>query len=345
MQHPRKGLLRKQYVLRMLRTLALLALGVSGTMAGAIRGAGDGYGDDVAADGAVGADGAADEGYGDEAAPADQVLEEEQDTTETETDLEAAKKGEKNWAKPNMKPRGFFQERAGVSADGINQTVLDTTFVPTMIPQDGFKISSMPPKADNHTELPPFQPPTVGHGELRVLRQKEDHAEDAEVEGDIHMKEEELQATQKEGACAMMENALTLARGAREEEAAMKVPASDQKALVDIVKMICPVLKYKYSFVMRCKKCADMVARLEKFYDPKFDTKVFPGLEHPEACDQSKWSTKNFALQAALTSPNLFFGIDFCISEADAEEADDTNDLTEEDGGEDNDLQEDAAVE
>ena len=326
----------------------LLALGVSGTLAGTIRGADDSLGVDVTADGA---DGAADDGYGDnDAAPADEVLEEDQDTSDT--DLEAAKKGERDWAKPNMKPRGFFQERAGMSSDGINQTVLDTTFVPTMIPQDGFKISSMPPKEDNHTELPPFQPPTVGHGELRELRQKEDRAEDAEVEGDIHMKEEELERMQNEGACAEMENALTLARGAREEEAAMKVQDTDRKALVDVVKMVCPVLKYKYSFVMRCKKCSDMVTRLEKFYDPKFDTKVFPGLEHPEACDQSKWSTKNFALQAALTSPNLFFGIDFCGSgavdaeDADtAEEADNTIDLVEENGSGDQELQENADVE
>ena len=148
-----------------------------------------------------------------------------------------------------------------------------------MIPQDGFKISSMPPKEQNHTELPPFQPPMVGHGELRTLRKKEDHAEEAEVEGDIHLKEEQLQNTQAEGACAMMENALALARAAREEEAAMKVP--EGKALVDLVKFLCPVLKYKYSFVMRCKTCSEMVARLEKFYAPEFDTKVFPGLEHP----------------------------------------------------------------
>merc|ERR1719240_1544028 len=101
-----------------------------------------------------------------------------------------------------------------------------------------------------------------------------------------------------------MENALALARAAREEEAAMKEPVPpEKKALVDIVKLVCPALKYKYSFVMRCKTCTEMVARLEKFYDPQFDTKVFPGLEHPEACDQSKWPTKNFALQAALSSP------------------------------------------
>ena len=69
-----------------------------------------------------------------------------------------------------------------------------------------------------------------------------------------------------------MTNALELTRAARAEEEAAK---GEGKALVDIVKMVCPSLKFHYSFVMRCKQCEKMVARLEKFYVPEFDTKVF----------------------------------------------------------------------
>ena len=327
----------------MLRTVAIMALGVSGVMAGAIRGQVEPSEVEESAAAAAAADG----GDGsDDAAPAEEVLgsgEEQLDASEedgygeSDTDIAAAKKGERNWAKPNMEPLGYFKKRAGLTSDGLNQTVLETTYVPTMIPQDGFKISSakLPKDGVNKTEVAKFQPPMVGHGELRALRQKEDHAEDAEVEGDINKKENELRRSQSEGACAMMENALSLARAARDEEAAME--NSEGKVLVDIVKMVCPALKYRYSYVMRCKKCSDMVSRLEKFYDRQFDTKTFPGLSHPDKCDHEKWPLKNFALEAALSSPNLFFGVDFCAraedEEMDTEEA--SEDVADSAGGED----------
>ena len=40
--------------------------------------------------------------------------------------------------------------------------------------------------------------------------------------------------------------------------------------------------------------------------------KVFPGKKHPDRCDKEKWGTKNFVLEAAMSSPNIFFGVDFC---------------------------------
>ena len=239
----------------------------------------DGYGEG----GDAGED--SDDGYGDEAADGGEAADGD------ELDDKFAEQGEKDWHVPSMKPLGYFKKVAGIDG-GMNQTVLDTTFKPTMIPHDGFKIRAAKPLEKNETDkVPPFTPPTVGHGELTKLRAKEDEAEDAEVEGDLMMKTEELQAVQAESACAMMTQALALAKAAREEEEAT---AGEGKVLVDLVNMVCPVLKFHYSFVMRCKVCSEMAARLEKFYAPEFDSKTFPGLEHPDKCDQSKWPTKNF---------------------------------------------------
>ena len=58
---------------------------------------------------------------------------------------------------------------------------------------------------------------------------------------------------------------------------------------------------------------------MEMFYGD-FDMKVFPGKKHPDRCDKEKWGTKNFVLEAALSSPNIFFGVDFC-EKTPAEEA------------------------
>lgn len=237
----------------------------------------DGYGDAEAEAGE-----GEDDGYGDDAAA---------DGAGEDLDDKFAEQGEKDWHVPSMKPLGYFKKVAGIDG-GMNQTVLDTTFKPTMIPLDGFKIRAAKPLEKNETDkVPPFTPPTVGHGELTKLRAKEDEAEDAEVEGDLMMKTEELQAVQAEGACGMMTQALALAKAAREEEEAS---GGEGKVLVDMVNMVCPVLKFHYSFVMRCKVCSEMAARLQKFYAPEFDSKTFPGLEHPDKCDQSKWPTKNF---------------------------------------------------
>jgi hypothetical protein len=249
----------------------------------------DGYGADDDADAgdeSEADDGSdADDGYGAENGDASK----EENTENFEGKF--AQKGEKNWHVPNMKPLGFFRGQAGLNADGINKTILETTFKPTMIPTDGFGIRAAKPMEKNDTGLSPFVPKTVPHGELKEIRAQEDAAEDSEVEGDIKMKSDELKNTQVTGACALMTNALELARAARTEEEAAK---GEGKALVDIIKMVCPSLKFHFSFVMRCKVCAKMMARLEKFYAPGFDTKVFPGLAHPEKCDKGKWPSKNF---------------------------------------------------
>mgnify|MGYP007117463939 CR=1 FL=1 len=34
----------------------------------------------------------------------------------------------------------------------------------------------------------------------------------------------------------------------------------------------------------------------ESFYAPAFDTKVFPGLAHPDKCDKEKWPMKNYGV-------------------------------------------------
>jgi len=210
----------------------------------------------------------------------------------TQFEFKFAKKGEKHWHVPAMKEIGYFKGQAGMTKDGINKTLLENTFAPTMIPTDGFAIRAATPlEKVNDTKLSPFVPKTVTHGELVKMRLSEDVAENSEVEGELKKKEAALSQQQTQGACALMDAALLMARAARAEEEAAK---GEGQALVDIVKTICPALKYQYSFIMRCKKCATMSERLAKFYEPGFDTKVFPGLEHPNKCDTEKWPTKNF---------------------------------------------------
>ena len=160
-----------------------------------------------------------------------------------------------------------------------------------MIPTDGFAIRAAKPLEKNETAVSPYKPKTVPHGELANEKKMAEDAENSEVEKDIKSKEAEITNQQRSGACGLMNNALALARAVRSEEEAAK---GDGHALVNIVKTICPALKYQYSYIMRCKKCDKMEARLEKFYEKGFDTKVFPGLAHPDKCDKGNWPTKNF---------------------------------------------------
>jgi len=260
-----------------------------------------GYGEEESKEGSDDTE-SGDSGYGD----AEEVMEEKEKEDGAATgaafDEKFAGKGEKHWVVPNMKPNGFFKGEAGLTPDGRNKTILENTFKPTMIPTDGFAIRASEPLEKNVTTTDlatGVVPKTVQHGELKKMRASEDIAEDEEVEGELKMKEDALVQSQSAGACGLMENALQMARAARSEEEAAKVEGS--QALVDVVKMICPALKYQYSFIMRCKQCEKMISRIESFYAPAFDTKVFPGLAHPDKCDKEKWPMKNYGVL-------LFFG-------------------------------------
>ena len=107
-----------------------------------------------------------------------------------------------------------------------------------------------------------------------------------------------------------METYLKLARKIRKEEELAK-DGKTRQGLVKFVNLVCPVLKSSYSFILRCTSCERMAKRIEMFYGD-YDMKVFPGKKHPDRCDKEKWGTKNFVLEAAMSSPNIFFGVDFC---------------------------------
>lgn len=226
--------------------------------------------------------------------------------------------GEKNWVVPNMKPLGFFKKAAGIEP---NMTKYENTFPPTMIPRGGFALRSKKPETPKHEDLPQFKPPTVSHGQLQEIKAAEKQEEEAELRGTDVRDANELQESQARAACSFMGNTMDLARRIRAEEEAAKDGATNQ-GLVKLVNMVCPLLKFEYSYLMRCKDCAKMAARIAKLYDPSFDQKMFPGLQDPNRCDKDKWAIRNFAIEAALHSSNLFFGVDFC-DEASETETDD----------------------
>lgn len=226
------------------------------------------------------------------------------------------KAGEKSWVVPHMKPLGYFKKAAGIEP---NMTKYENTFEPTMIPRGGFALRAKKPEEPKEDEIPQYQPPTVTHGKLQELKEQERREEEAEIRGTDVMDGEQLKASQVGPACQLMEQTLAMGRHVRAEEAAAKDGATRQ-GLVQLIKLMCPVLKYEYSFLMRCKSCEKMAARIAKLYDPKFDHKMFPGLQHPDRCDKDKWAIRNFAIEAAMTDPNLFFGVDFCNQDAAVEE-------------------------
>lgn len=219
------------------------------------------------------------------------------------------------WGKPNMVPTGYFKNAAGETVLVNNKPTANASDVPTykpfMIPIDGFK-----KRAEGLPKPSGLYKPEkmVEHGKLREMKLKEEAEDnvDDEDEAELREKAAKVRSEQQGPACGDMEKYLELARAVRKEEE-LAGDGKTRKGLVNLVKMVCPVLKSEYGFVMRCTSCERMMKRLELFYGD-YEQKAFPGKKHPSRCDQSKWPLKNFVLEAALSSPNVFFGVDFCES-------------------------------
>lgn len=243
------------------------------------------------------------------------------ETTELADGKEAEENTKKNianahlsgWVKPAMVDQGHFKKAAGIDESVIlNNKKVNSSQVPKvkpmMIPHGGFKIRAMGLPKPSGLYKPERM---VSHGELAKMA-AEDSAdpEKAEALKEAREKAAKLRTKQQGPACADMDTYLKLARKVRKEEELAK-DGKTRKSLVKFVNLVCPVLKSSYSFIMRCSSCEKMAKRIEMFYGD-FDMKVFPGKKHPDRCDKDKWGTKNFVLEAALSSPNIFFGVDFC---------------------------------
>ena len=220
----------------------------------------------------------------------------------------------KGWGKPAMVEAGHFKEVATkvlVNGKLVQNASQIPTEVPMMIPHGGFKVRAAGfPKPSGM-----YKPEKmVAHGELRAIKKMEDEEGDEEAEDARREKAAAVRTDQEAPACADMDNYLELAKKVRVEEELAK-DGKERKGLVGLVKLVCPLLKSAYGFIFRCTSCERMAKRIESFYGD-YDMKVFPGKKHPSRCDKSKWPTKNFVLEAALSSPNIFFGVDFCAKTA-----------------------------
>lgn len=218
------------------------------------------------------------------------------------------------WVKPAMVAVGHFKKSAGVAEAVVlnNKVTTNASAVPKvkpmMIPHGGFKIRAQGLPKPSGLYKPEKM---VSHGELAKLAASENEdPEKAEELKELREKAAKIRSKQEGPACTDMDTYLKLARKLRKEEELAK-DGKTRKSLVKFVNLVCPVLKSSYTFIMRCTSCEKMAKRMEMFYGD-FDMKVFPGKKHPDRCDKEKWGTKNFVLEAALSSPNIFFGVDFC---------------------------------
>lgn len=212
------------------------------------------------------------------------------------------------WGKPAMFSTGHFKANAEkVVVDGkiMNKTEAPKE-VPMMIPHGGFKVRAAGLPNPSGMYKPEKM---VEHGKLKEMKKLEDEGDD-ESEEQRREKAAAVRTAQEGPACTDMENYLELAKKVRAEEELAK-DGKEKKGLAGLVKLVCPLLKSAYGFIFRCTSCERMAKRIESFYG-YHDQKVFPGKAHPSRCDQTKWPTKNFVLEAALSSPNIFFGVDFC---------------------------------
>ena len=230
------------------------------------------------------------------------------------------------WGKPNMVPTGYFHDAAGEKVLVNNKLTANSSDIPTykpfMIPIDGFKKRAQGLPKPSGLYKPKKM---VEHGKLREMKAEEAASENTDEEDEAALREKaaKVRSEQQGPACGDMEKYLELARSVRKEEE-LAGDGKTRKGLVNLVKMVCPVLKSEYGFIFRCTSCDRMTKRLELFYGD-YDQKAFPGKKHPSRCDKSKWPLKNFVLEAALSSPNVFFGVDFCEASEKEEQTITTN--------------------
>ena len=218
------------------------------------------------------------------------------------------------WVQPAMVPVGHFKKSAGQEEPVVlnNKVTTNASAVPKvkpmMIPHGGFKIRAKGLPKPSGLYKPEKM---VEHGVLAKLAEEErkDPEKDDEIK-ELREKAAKVRSKQEGPACQDMETYLQLARKIRKEEELAK-DGKTRQGLIKFVNLVCPVLKSSYSFILRCTSCERMAKRIEMFYGD-YDMKVFPGKKHPDRCDKEKWGTKNFVLEAAMSSPNIFFGVDFC---------------------------------
>merc|ERR1719409_1431820 len=98
----------------------------------------------------------------------------------------------------------------------------------------------------------------------------------------------------------------------REEIQATGKNLPTREGVLALMKVVCPTLKLTYPFVTRCIKCSVLENMLKRWYDPKYEGKVYPGDDSKERCNEGGWPVKNFAMSVALQNEDSLFGTKLC---------------------------------
>jgi len=116
-----------------------------------------------------------------------------------------------------------------------------------------------------------------------------------------------------QGACTLMESTKNIAMLIHREESSPEGKTlPTREGVLSLMKIVCPVLKLTYPFVTRCIKCAVLENMLKRWYDPKYEGKVYPGDASSQKCNEPGWPMKNFAISTALTSTTNLFASNLC---------------------------------
>lgn len=160
-------------------------------------------------------------------------------------------------------------------------------------------------KAEAVPEAEPAKPKMVPPGALAAAAQAQVDADHRKANGILPI------AIQRKGACAVMTKVLDLARFAymAETEDSKKIPSS--RGVLDLVNVICPLVKKKYCGAACSLDCKAVAGNIEKYYDPKYiSTYKTPD----QTCMGEDGSKVNFAMLSALASVKTLFGMEFCPS-------------------------------
>merc|ERR1719272_411607 len=118
-----------------------------------------------------------------------------------------------------------------------------------------------------------------------------------------------------QGACKLMESTKNIAMLIHREESSPEGKTlPTREGVLALMKIVCPVLKLTYPFVTRCIKCAVLENMIKRWYDPKYEGKVYPGDASAQKCNEPGWPTKNFAISAALLSNANLFASNMCAN-------------------------------
>lgn len=197
-----------------------------------------------------------------------------------------------DWALPEVVPRGHFA--------ALTKNVSDVPkFVPAVVPAGTLNPANIPKDV-----TPAHKPEMVEHGYFEQERIRSHFAANAAKLGPI--------SEQKNAACVVLSQTLNLARSVYEMESD---PAfSNSKAIVGLVKNICPLLKARFPDAAVNISCIELESRVDQYYDPKYKGTIVPIQKFCSEAVLPSLPGKviNYALSLALRDVEAFFGLTFC---------------------------------